>query len=164
MTQRLALPERCGLVSKVLMLQPQSLAGRPLSAHETSQQTGIARIENRVAIAVSLHTPGEQLEHSWFAPGETCGAGLLVLAPSPTQGDPEAASSVFRLSLTVRDPAKPNAYAFTLSAEPLQPAAASASKDWAPLTGRADRGVLNGPNNWTVSVPTEVNSADALPD
>jgi hypothetical protein len=159
----LPLRERCGLLSKVLMFQPLSLVGRPLSAFETSQQTGIGRIAQRLATAVSLHTPEAKLEKSWFAAGETCGAGLLILAPSATQGDAEDAGSVFRLTLTPRDPASSNAFEFTLTAEALKPEVSTSA--FKTLSGRAERGSREGgPGDWTVSVQASVNSADALTD
>jgi len=143
----LPLRERCALLSKVLMYQPLKLVGRPLSAHETSQQKAIARIGGRVAIAVTLR-PAQESERTWFGAGETCGAGLLVLAPSPTQGDPEEASSIFHLALTVPDPERPNAFEFVLTAEPLQPGAAVEA--WDPLAGRIERSRDAGPDSWTV--------------
>lgn len=159
----LPLRERCGLLSKVLMFQPLGLVGRPLSAFEASQQTGIGRINNRLSVAVSLQAAEEKLEKSWFAAGETCGAGLLVLAPSPTQGDAEEASSVFRLSLTPLEAAGGNAFDFVLSAEALEPNVSTSA--FKPLSGRAERGSREGgPGDWTVSVQASVNSADALTD
>ena len=147
----LPLRERCALLSKVLMYQPLTLAGRPLSAHETSLQKGLARIGNRVAIAVSLRSseqPSPQAERTWFAAGETCGAGLLVLAPSETEGEREPASTVFHLSLSAHDPERPTAFEFVLSAEPLSPTAATEA--WPPLSGRVERSRDAGPDNWTV--------------
>jgi hypothetical protein len=147
----LPLRERCALLSKVLMYQPLKLVGRPLSAHETSQQKAIARIGGRVAIAVSLRPAqpqSQEAERTWFRAGETCGAGLLVLAPSPMQGDPEEASSMFHLALTVPDPERPNAFEFVLTAEPLQPGASVEA--WEPLAGRIERSRDAGPDSWTV--------------
>jgi hypothetical protein len=149
----LPLRERCALLSKVLMYQPLTLAGRPMSAHETSLQKNIARIENRVAIAVSLRAveDGQEqpvAERTWFAAGETCGAGLLVLAPSTTEGDPEDASSIFHLSLSARDPERPNAFEFVLSAEPLAPGVSTEA--WQPLAGRVERSRDAGPDSWSV--------------
>lgn len=159
----LPLRERCALLSKILTFQPLGLVGRPLSAFEASQQTGVGRIANRLSVAVSLRAAEEKLEKSWFAAGETCGAALLVLAPSATQGDAEDASSVFRLSLTPRDPASANAFDFTLSLEALKSEVSTAA--WKPLSGRAQRGSREGgPGDWTVSVQASVNSADALTD
>jgi hypothetical protein len=159
----LPLRERCGLLSKVLMFQPLALVGRPLSAFENSQQTGIGRIDNRLSVTVSLRAADEKLEKSWFAAGETCGAGLLVLTPSPTQGDAEEASSVFRLSLTPAEAAGGNVFDFTLSAEPLKPDVSVTA--FKPLSGHAERGSREGgPGDWTVSVQASVNSADALTD
>jgi hypothetical protein len=147
----LPLRERCALLSKVLMYQPLKMVGRPLSAHETSLQKSIARIGGRVAVAVTLRPaqPEEQEpERTWFGAAETCGAGLLVLAPSLTQGDPEQASSIFHLALTVPDPERPNAFEFVLSAEALQPGASVAA--WEPLAGRIERSRDAGPDSWTV--------------
>jgi hypothetical protein len=152
----LPLRERCALLSKVLMYQPLTLAGRPLSAHETSLQKNIARIENRVAIAVSLRAAHEgqekegqaQAERTWFAAGETCGAGLLVLAPSTTQGDPEDASSIFHLALSARDPERPSSFEFVLTAEPLAPGVSTEA--WQPLAGRVERARDAGPDSWSV--------------
>jgi hypothetical protein len=159
---RLALRERCSMLSKVLMFQPLALSGRPLSAFETSQRTGIGQLNGRVATTVGLHAPDEKLERSWFAAGETCGAGLLVLAPSPAQDDFETPGSVFRLSLT-SDPDNPNIFEFALTAEALQPGASTAA--FKPLYGRVVRGAKHaGPDSWTVSVQATVNSADALAD
>jgi hypothetical protein len=161
----LPLRERCALLSKVLMFQPLSLVGRPLSAYETSQQKNIGRIDDRVAVAVSLRPADaaeNQLERSWFSAGETCGAGLLVLAPSPTQGDAEEVSSIFKLSLSARDPERPNVFEFTLTAEPLQPEAATSA--FKTLAGRAERARDAGPDSWTIVVQASVSSADALVD
>lgn len=147
----LPLRERCALLSKVLMYQPLTLAGRPLSAHETSLQKNIARIENRVAIAVSLQAPQEDqpsAERTWFAAGETCGAGLLVLAPSTTEGDPEDASSIFHLALSARDPERPTSFEFVLTAEPLTPGVSTEA--WQPLAGRVERARDAGPDSWSV--------------
>lgn len=147
----LPLRERCALLSKVLMYQPLKLVGRPLSAHETSQQKNIARISGRVAVAVTLRPakPEEQEpERTWFGATETCGAGLLVLAPSPTQGEPEEAGSIFHLALTVPDAERPNAFEFVLTAEPLQPGASVDA--WEPLAGRIERSRDAGPDSWTV--------------
>jgi len=136
---------------KVLDFGLSKLVGRPLSAHETSQQKAIARIGGRVAIAVSLRPAqpqSQEAERTWFGAGETCGAGLLVLAPSLTQGDPEEASSIYHLALTVPDPERPNAFEFVLTAEPLQPGASVEA--WEPLAGRIERSRDAGPDSWTV--------------
>jgi hypothetical protein len=146
------------------MFQPLTLAGRPLSAFEASQRTGVGRIEQSVAVAVSVREPEQALERSLFAAGETCGAALLVLAPSPTHGDAEDASSIFRLSLT---PEKDSSgFAFVLSAEPVSPSKPMAAPDaWKPLQGHVVRGAANaGPDSWTVVVHATVDSADALKD
>lgn len=115
---------------------------------------------------MSLRAAEEKLEKSWFAAGETCGAAMLVLAPSATQGDAEdaeQASSVFRLTLTPKDPASETAFDFTLSVEALKSEVSTAV--WKPLSGHAQRGSREGgPGDWTVNVQASVNSADALTD
>jgi hypothetical protein len=159
----LSLRERCGLLSKVLMFQPLTLAGRPLSAFESSQHSGTGRVGQSLAVAVSVREPEQQLERSLFAAGETCGARLLVLAPSAMQGDAEDADTVFRLSLTPETPGSYGAFGFALSAEALKPGAATAA--WQTLTGRVVRGGASaGADTWTVVVHATVDSADALKD
>jgi hypothetical protein len=153
MERPLPLRERCALLSKVLTYQPLKLVGRPLSAHETSQQNELARIAGRIAVAVSVRPAQAQAEQApaertWFAAGETCGAGLLVVAPSISAGDPEQASSIFHLSLSARDPQRPNAFEFVLTAEPLEPGASTSA--WEPLAGRIERSRDAGPDSWTV--------------
>lgn len=145
------------------MFQPLTLAGRPLSAFETSQQKGIARIGQSLAVAVSVREPEQPLERSLFAPGETCGARLLVLAPSAMQGDAEDASSIYRLSLTPENPGSYGTFDFTLSAERLKPEAATDA--WKPLGGRVVRtAASSGADTWNVVVQATVDSADALKD
>lgn len=163
----LPLRERCALLSRVLMYQPLKLVGRPLSAHETSQQKDIARIGGRVAVAVSLRPARPQAqepERAWFGAGETCGAGLLVLAPSRTQGEPEDAKAIFHLALSVPDAERPNAFEFVLTAEPVQPGASTEA--WEPLAGRIERSRDAGPDSWTVvhaSVANGTEPAQLLP-
>jgi hypothetical protein len=159
----LSLRDRCGLLSKVLMFQPLGLVGRPLSAFESNQRTGVGRVGQSLAIAVAVREPEQKLERSLFAAGETCGKALLVLAPSAMQGDTEDASSIFRLSLTPENPGAYGAFEFELSAEPLKPGAAT--DVWKPLAGRVVRGAASsGPDTWTVVVHATVDSADALKD
>ena len=146
------------------MFQPLSLVGRPLSAFETNQRIGVGRIGHSLAVTVSVHEPEQAPEHSLFAPGETCGKALLVLAPSPMQGDAdEEVGSVFRLSLTSEKPGTFGAFDFALSAEKVSPTAATDA--WKPLNGRVVRGAASsGPDSWTVVVHATVDSADALKD
>lgn len=158
----LSLRERCSLLSDVLTFQPLSLVGRPLSAFETSQRNGVGRIDKRLAALVTVREDAQTRGQSWFAAGETCGAGILVLAPSATHGEYDDANSFFRLALTPLAAGKVGAFDFELTAEPLSAQVSTA--DFSPLRGRVERGQSAGPDTWKVIVHAEVNSADALKD
>jgi hypothetical protein len=158
----LPLRERCNLLSKVLMFQPLTLVGRPLSAAEASQR-GVGTIAKRMAAAVLVREDAQTLGQSWFAAGETCGAGVIVLAPSTTRAEYEEANSVFRLMLTPATPGSVSAFEFELTAEPLRADVSTAA--WIPLRGRVERGAQTiGPDTWKVTQHANVNAADALKD
>lgn len=161
-TTGLPLRERCNLLSKVLMYQPLALVGRPLSAFENSQSTGVGRLDERLAALVDVQQDAQTRGQSWFGAGETCGAGILVLAPSTTRAELTEGRSFFHLALTPLTPGSVRAFDFELRVESLDTQAVD--PEFEPLRGRVERATSAGPDGWDVVVHASVNSADALKD